>query len=318
MLLKIESTPFMERYFKAQKNDLLNKRSKLLSPASLIQKTGLLGSYDLYDKNRDWSLKSNANLLRSIMSAWVYCKTQQLDQTFCKQMLEKYQKYAGYRDHIGVQAMLGLLALAVGNESLVIEIQSRLVPDILPIGLFKSINYTNRERIFYPGEALLFLYKSLNVYSHPSILKLLEKAFHAYWFQFLSNSDLFYIRWVSELVSVRAKQLKIQDRLSLKVIKGRLERLWPNLCANFVAPGYDVSWAPLMLEGLSSLEDNQSTLLKNYYYFCTLGSLNLYPLSKQSEYYFVIYSGSSVVRDDVQAHAWNGVYCAEMGAFSCL
>jgi len=319
MLFKINSNLHFPKVVSRDISSLLiEKRNKILPPSYLIRENGLLGSFHINSPTSLWSLKDPTHLLRSIMTTWVFCRAGQLRKADCRVIFRNYKKYSNqHLNNLGIQAMMGLLAFVIQDTESILEYQQSILSDLGDAGLFHSVKYENRESIFEPGEALLFLYQSLQSNNSPSILTKVEKAFFNYWFQYKLNQNWFYVRWLSEVIAERSLFFGLRPDYEGAFLLNRLESSWVDLCPLYLAPHYDLFWSSLLLEGFVHLYKNKTSDLINRYYLCSLGSLRPYGLNP-NYYFFVIHERHLVVRDDLQAHAWGGLYCAEVGSQWCF
>jgi hypothetical protein len=299
-----------------------NLHKTVLLPENLKGESDFIQSFDLISTNPYFSLENPVSLLRSIMSSWVYCRTEYFSQSLCKKMFnaykekyfkETFEKTVTYKEnkiqdlssHLGILSMMGLLAIHVKSHNDIIYYQEKIVSQILANGLFSTVSYDLRDSIFYPGEALLFLYKSLEVRKSYEILDKIEKAFYFYWYQFILTDNPFYIRWLSEVISVRAKFYQKTELFEAHYIKNKVNLEWANYCALFKSSSSDKTWSGLILEGIIHLNLYQTESKLSHYIFCALGALKRLPSSKIS--YFVLRENSFLVRDDIQAHSWSGL-----------
>jgi len=278
-----------------------------LNPNFLIMENGLFGSFD-FKRNAfiDPNLSQPGSLLRSIMSAWVFCRAEILPRKRCEEMFEQYQMKVNSDSNLGTQAMLGLLAIYLDRSYEAITIQKQISNQILSNGLFAKVNYGKRDSIFYPGEALLFLYKSLNYHSSPDLLAKINRAYYYYWFQYHLTKNPFYIRWLSEVIAVRKKNLGLNIDYEAKFIRYELTQKWPQYCPLLLAQNSDLTWAGLLLEGGVHLFDRQTTQLMRQYYICAKGAIRY--AQKSGNLYFAIRDSVFLARDDIFAHSFGGMY----------
>lgn len=253
-----------------------------------------------------------SDFLRSAMSAWVFCRTEQVDKKTCHRWYSNYRQLNVFQDNLGVQAMLGLLAIELGLMPEIYYYQQKILAQISNRGIFTSITYGKRESIFYPGEALLFLYRSLSFFSSPSIRDKLEESYHFYWFQALSSGDPFYFRWLSEVIAARNSYFGLNQHYGAHSILTHAKEFWANYCPIFLGFDSDVTWSGLLLEGLVHLNKTQTTELLGSYYSCALGALK--PIPELGKGYFALRESLPIIRDDIQAHSWGGLYFFEKGS----
>jgi len=279
------------------------------------------GEYDIGGSLFSWT--------RSLMSAWIFCQNGFFNKNTCQSLLKNYQNYRSqWEKGLGNQAFLGLLAMEVADTSLVEKQWESVINFLLPSGLWREVRYGDRSAIFYPGEALTFLYRklfedcvkakgakrlvpekirladpcSVSLTKLPLIEKL-EKAYAWYLFSWMLSRDPFYLRWLNEIIFWREKLGRDTQFEKKELAESYL--FWGSVFCYAKSKGLAPTWSPLLNEGFSYFVQNICHPLGSMMRSCALAATRQsHP--KFQGYFFPLRSHEPTLRDDLQAHGLNG------------